>query len=516
MTVRSPALRGAAILAACFALCLASATAQQRNAPSNFAFDALVTSGLQNPVSLSMLPDGRILIGEQVTGHIKVFANGTVATIGTVPDVRTDSSLRGLLSIAVDSRWPSRPYVYALHNSQSGADERIVMFPVTGSLSSPNSTNLTLGSSYVVLDGITDLASGHNGGTLRFGPDDMLYASIGEDFNPCAAQSTTNLLGCILRLDVSSLPRSGSGPPPKSAITPGDNPFPGNDANSKLYWAMGLRNPFRFNIDPVSSHIYIGDVGEVGQEEFNEVVGGENLGWPYREGTLTYTTCNATPPTLVDPIATYGREWTSQAINGWGRYRNKVGGPYNFGQSYEGDTFYGDIYGGWVRRLKWDGTQWKTPPAEPGQPTPTDWGAGFFGVADVAFGPDGAIYFVTMVPGTLIRMRNVPKYPVINAPSTAAVGKPVTIECVRDPGDPTLLVMGPVKIQPLYYAGLFGAVEIIGFPLAWGDMDATGKFTHTFANVPPIALGATFYFQNIVKVNNDLWISTPHSIQITQ
>src|SRR5262249_11931446 len=154
----------------------------------------------------------------------------------------------------------------------------IAMFTASGDLSSPASSNLALGSRFNIITDIPDNASNHNGGTLRFGPDGMLYASMGEDGDPCGAQDSTRFKGVILRLDVSALPQPGSGPPAKSLIRPATgNPFPATNANAGLTYCYGLRNPFRFHIDAASGRLYIADVGEGTWEEVDEAIGGENF-----------------------------------------------------------------------------------------------------------------------------------------------------------------------------------------------------------------------------------------------
>jgi glucose/arabinose dehydrogenase len=106
----------------------------------------------------------------------------------------------------------------------------------------------------------------------------------------------SSLKGAILRLSVASLPGAGAGPPPKSTLVPAGNPFPGPDDNARLVLAFGLRNPFRFQIDPVSGAVFIGDVGEAEYEEAKRAVGGENFGGPFREGPEIRTPAGAAPP----------------------------------------------------------------------------------------------------------------------------------------------------------------------------------------------------------------------------
>src|SRR5262249_3992598 len=156
------------------------------------------------------------------------------------------------------------------------------------------STSLALGSPYLIFKDILDHQENHNGGTLRFGPDRYLYVSAGDDGSGCNAQDLNLPNGKILRLDVSRIPGAGSGPPPVADITPPDNPIPGPSADARLVYAWGLRNPFRFTIDPQTGNLYIGDVGLLSWEELDEIVHGDagrNYGWPVYEGPEATNCC---------------------------------------------------------------------------------------------------------------------------------------------------------------------------------------------------------------------------------
>ena len=144
----------------------------------------------------------------------------------------------------------------------------------------------------VVLASTPDNAFNHNGGSLRFGPDGMLYSSMGDDAQGCPAQTTTASLGCILRLNVSGLPAGGSTTAPTySSLDPGNNPLSANTDFSQLVIAHGLRNPVRFEIDGATGNLYIGDVGQNAVEEYDEYVYATsgpltlvNYGWPWQIG----------------------------------------------------------------------------------------------------------------------------------------------------------------------------------------------------------------------------------------
>ena len=183
--------------------------------PTGFA-DQLIAGGFTQPVGIAFLPDGRLLVVEQRSARIKLIRMGppiAVDTVGTVPATNSAAFERGLLGIAVDPGWPARPYLYT-HSTHIGSRIRISRFTANGALSDPaGSILIDPASRHDLINDIPDNAINHNGGTVRFGPDGMLYVSLGEDASPSSAQDTTSLLGVILRLDVSQLP-PGAGTAP--------------------------------------------------------------------------------------------------------------------------------------------------------------------------------------------------------------------------------------------------------------------------------------------------------------
>jgi len=386
--------------------------------PDGF-IDEEVASDLESPVGLTFLPDGRILVVEQISADIAIVPVGAsvATTIFTVPDVDAGGE-KGLLGIAVDPEWPVRPYLYIYFDHSSGDEIHIRMYTASGDLSDPASSNLVLSSPYEIIDDIPDIFFNHNGGTIRFGPDGMLYAGTGDDAEFCNAQILTSLSGKILRLDVSALPEAGSGPPAKSVITPDDNPFPGPNENERLVYSHGLRNPFRFHIDPLTGRLYIGDVGSGDYEEVNEAFGGDNFGWPKREGAHDHPSGNGCPGTDgTDPIAEYDRSGFGASIIGDPIYR--VSGVNSFPIEYDGDVFFHEYYQGFVRRVTFNEAlqTWEPAAAVPGQPNAEDWATGYSGVSDMVQGPDGSLYYVHQWWNSVRRIRN-------ENPTTSVAGLP--------------------------------------------------------------------------------------------
>jgi len=186
-------------------------------------------------------------------------------------------------------------------------------------------------------------ADNHNGGHIQFGPDGMLYIALGDgggagdiDGN---AQNRANLLGSILRIDVSDTDLAGYTIPP-------DNPFVGVEGVREEIWSYGLRNPWRFTFDTGvcgTNAMLIGDVGQGSREEINyEPAGasGRNYGWNCREGFLEFSGCEPPPgETFTDPIFNYAHD-IGQSITGGFVYRGAAM------PTFRGRYFYGDFITG--------------------------------------------------------------------------------------------------------------------------------------------------------------------------
>jgi glucose/arabinose dehydrogenase len=396
--------------------------------PEHFSNDSVCT-GLDQPTGMVLLPDGRLLITEKATARVRLCVKGALALnpVLTVPEVEGDILEQGLLGIAVDPGWPARPYIYVHYTHSASAFIKISRFTVSGDLGFTAAGNLSVdpASRYDILTDIPDNTPYHNGGTLRFGPDGMLYDSIGDDYSFCPAQDLTVLSGKILRLDVSRLPAGAGGPPAKSLITPADNPFVAQpNANARLVCHYGLRNPFRFAIDPATGDMLIGDVGEEQREEIDIVSGfGKNFQWPIYEGDIPGpVTCAGVDSTSwIQPIYAYAHD-LGRAVNPAVIYRAPPGAAIPFPPEYDGDVFFSDTYGDWVER--WDHSDgfW-TPEPAPGQPNATDWATwpGVSTLVDWLIAPDGSLYCCHLYHGEIRRIwYNDPNGAVVAVPAVSA------------------------------------------------------------------------------------------------
>jgi glucose/arabinose dehydrogenase len=395
-------LAGALVVAASVMSAAQARAGVAASLPDGF-YDQIVTGDLDRPVGMAFLPDGRLLVIENDTGRVRLVVDGkfgAVDPMGTLTGLQALGEEEGLMGIAVDPEWPDRPYLY-FHHAGTDTSLHIVRYAVQGDLTESTSGFLMLDhdSKYQVMSGIPNNNDFHDGGTLRFGPDGMLYASLGDDAVACTAIDTTSLSGVIIRIDVSNLPDGPGGPPDRADLVPPDNPFVASpNVNERLVYAMGLRNPFRFHVDPANGALFVADVG---QHRFEEIdwfpVGGSHAGWPYYEGSGTFVTTQCGPPApgaLMSPIAIYDRpsDETASVISA-GVYRPVGCTNCNFPAEYEGDYFFSDFYTGFLRRLKYTDGVWSYAPPVSGQPNATDWATGLRFVSDYLIGPDGALWY---------------------------------------------------------------------------------------------------------------------------
>src|SRR4029450_2021633 len=226
--------------------------------------------------------DGRLFVCQQ-SGSLRVIKNGVLLPTPFLT-VSTDSSgERGLLGVAFDPNFASNQRVYIYYTVPgSPPHNRVSRFIASGDVAVPGSETVIL-----ELNNLST-ASNHNGGAIHFGLDGKLYVAVGENANSANSQTLGNLLGKMLRLN-----RDGS--------IPTDNPFYNMATGlNRAIWALGLRNPFTFAIQPGTGRIFINDVGQNTWEEINDGIAGSNYGCPNCEGP-----CGSPNPNSRDPIYQY-------------------------------------------------------------------------------------------------------------------------------------------------------------------------------------------------------------------
>ena len=213
-----------------------------------------VAKNLSIPWSIDFAPDGRIFFSER-TGILHVIDNGVQKQIMTL-DVGNGEG--GMLGIVLDPDFEFNHYIYIYYTYNE-------LFSTKNKLVRYIESNNSLTEEKILLDGIPG-ASYHDGGRIKFGPDDKLYITTGDAGDPNLSQRLDSIAGKILRIN-------------SDGSIPNDNPF----SNSAVY-SYGHRNPQGIDWDKsgvliATEHGPSGWRG-VAHDEINMIRMGANYGWP--------------------------------------------------------------------------------------------------------------------------------------------------------------------------------------------------------------------------------------------
>lgn len=204
----------------------------------------------------------------------------------------------------------------------------------------------------------------HNAGTIKFGPDGLLYVPMGDgggtgDENN-NSQNPNTWLGKMLRIDPNTddFPMDNE----KNYHVPVTNPFVDNlpIQASKEIWAFGLRNPFKFSFDDPNllgtGAMIIGDVGQDDWEEIDYQPAGQagnNYGWRRLEGFSLFSSLSQLAYSPETKPAFVYNHTTGTTIIGGQVYRGLELGPETFGRYFFADFTAGRV---WSMLFKLDAT----------------------------------------------------------------------------------------------------------------------------------------------------------------
>jgi glucose/arabinose dehydrogenase len=245
----------------------------------------------ESPVYVAGAPGfPKLLFVVEQSGRVRILRGGRRVR-GAFLDIRGLISFggeRGLLSIAFPPDYKESRRFYVYYTDPEG-DIRVDEFKRR------SATRAARGSRRALVEIPHQTNSNHNGGQLQF-LGDFLYFGTGDGGSggdpPNNAQDRGSLLGKLLRID------------------------PQRTGGRAEVFSYGLRNPFRFSFDTVTSpgqpRIAIADVGQNRFEELDyttvAAARGANFGWDAFEGFGPYRDENSGTPDpggTVKPIFAY-------------------------------------------------------------------------------------------------------------------------------------------------------------------------------------------------------------------
>ena len=272
------------------------------------------------PLFLTHAGDGsdRIFVVER-SGIIKVFPNRDDVDEAKVfldisEQTNDEKGEMGLLGLAFHPQYADNGqfYVYYTRGALGELISRLSEYRVAVD----DRDRADPASERVIME-VEQPSENHNGGSIAFGPDGLLYWGLGDgsprldSFH--TAQNLESVLGAIVRIDVDG---STGGLP---YAIPSDNPLTGNENGwREELWAWGLRNPWRFSFDRTTGTLWVGDVGQDLWEEVDIVEKGGNYGWSIIEGLHCFSPKeDCDEEGLIPPVVEFGRELGSSVIGGY-------------------------------------------------------------------------------------------------------------------------------------------------------------------------------------------------------
>ncbi|HKB05858.1 MAG TPA: PQQ-dependent sugar dehydrogenase [Gemmataceae bacterium] len=465
--------------------------------PAGFSETRVTTNAtLTNPTAMEFSPDGQLWVLEQ-GGRVKVIRADGSAHIAATLSVDSQGE-RGLLGIAFapdyDGAGPNVDRVYLYYtepaNSPDLANNRLTRFTVTGA----GTDTPTVAGQEILRElppNTEDNDTNHNGGAIHFGPDGKLYVAVGDhnyDTLPQSAhvsQILTTPFGKMLRLN-------------PDGTNPADNPFFTGGATDwrGAIWALGLRNPYTFAIQPATGRVFINDVGEGSWEEINDGIAGANYGWAGSNAPL-WEGFESPPPSWAnyhDPIMAYDHSNSAPtpagiAITGGTFYPGN--GP--FGSDYAGKYFFADLGGNFIRLFD---------PANPGTVGTPDKSTGFASAltgtqpVDLKVDAAGNLYYLSRGAGAVYRISfRVPT--IVHQPADVQVNV----------GQPASLIVQATGAQPL----TFQWQKLVG--ATWTNVGAATAATFT---IPSTAAGDAGQYRVVVSNSSGTATSDPATLTVNE
>jgi glucose/arabinose dehydrogenase len=333
-----------------------------------------VATGFSNPVHLASTPAyaGRLYVVEQ-GGIVRIVQDGQRLPnpFLDISDLVSCCGEQGLLSLAFHPRFAQNQRLFVNYTNRAG-DTRVAELRANGS------GTRALRRTLKVWLAVDQPYSNHNGGQIAFGNNGRLYVGMGDGGSAGdpenRAQRLTSRLGKLLRINVN---RTGA----RAVIV-----------------AIGLRNPWRFTVDPRTGFFYLGDVGQGNWEEIDvfrpRARGLENYGWRVYEGNRhVYDNSRGLrrPSVLRWPIHEYSHGGGRCSVTG-----GLVGRGGGVPSGARGRYFFGDYCIGAVWSFRWAQGRKRGYRREPFT-VPGN-------LSSFGRGANGAIYLISHNGGTIYRL----------------------------------------------------------------------------------------------------------------
>jgi glucose/arabinose dehydrogenase len=377
-----------------------------------------VTSGIAFPTHMDFLGNDDILVLEKNEGMVKRVINGSVLN-HTLLDVPVATSVeRGMLGIAVQkiNNEPTYVFLYFTESEKDGDDVSERKPPLGNRLYRYELIENKLVNPKLLLDLPATPGPAHNGGKVLVGPDGNIYLSIG-DLNPLSSKKQN--ASSFTKAQNHGEASNADGRAGILRITPNgeavNGGILGHESPLNKYFAYGMRNSFGIDFDPLTGVLWDTENGPQYGDEINLVEPGFNSGWNRVQG-------------FWEPNGPYPGNFTNLPkelvdFNGTSKYSPPELAWYQpspgltaikfldsdkLGKKYMNDPFVADFHNGNIYHFELDSTRSgllldsnlkDKISNSTGESQEFVFGTGFGGITDLAIGPDGYIYVLSLFQG---------------------------------------------------------------------------------------------------------------------
>ena len=364
-----------------------------------------VAGGLISPTTMAFLDEDTILVLEKDNGRVRMIEDGELQPEPLLDVAVANDGERGMLGTAVSRENDTNTYVFLYFTESGGGvdgDDMQGVPPAGNRLYRYELQGDQLVNPMLMLDLPALPGPRYNGGPVVIGPDNNVYVIIGDvgghttmvqNFeNGSEADGTSG----ILRIG-----KNGEVP----------EPIIGTGAFGKYYFAYGMRSSYGMDFDPMTGVLWDTENGAPFVDEINLVDTGFNSGWKIVQGMVP-PDYNLTGLVMFNSESHYSNPeftWTEPVDPTALEFLASSA----FGEEYENDMFVGDISNGTIYRFELnenrsafvlEGALDDTVANTPEEAEDAIFGTGFGSISDIKTGPDGYLYILSSVDGTLFRV----------------------------------------------------------------------------------------------------------------